>query len=103
MTVVPVLDIFTIDEEDTEPLVLKRRDVAIYDYPDAYADESYSSTKQKRTNDVLSVLSTLNTSSSKTSSSTTKTNDEEKTFTSARQRKAAAAKQKKGKNKGKKK
>ena len=102
VTVVPVLDIFTIDEEDTEPLVLKRRDVAIYDYPDAYPDESYSSTKQKQTNDVLSVLSTLNTSSSKASTSTTKTN-EEKTFTSARQRKAAAAKQKKGKNKGKKK
>jgi len=116
VTVVPVLDLFSINGDDTQPLLLKRRDVAIFDYPDwgfsddtTYAGSDSYSTRQQSSSNVLSVLSTLNTSSSKASIPKTKPKEENasKSHTSARQRKASAAaakgaaKQKKS-NKGKK-
>ena len=104
VTVVPVLDMFAMVDDNTEPIVLRRRDIAIFDYPDTFDTgdiniDSYSEKKQSSSNNVLSVLSTLNTGNSKAIASKPR---EEKIFTSARQRKAAAAatttkKKKKGK------
>ena len=96
VTVVPVLDLFSPIGEDTEPLTLSRRDVAVFDYPDPYDDIDYSSPKQKKSSgsDVLSVLSTLDTGTSKPTPQ--KASNKEKAYTSSRQRKAA------GKNKSKK-
>ena len=104
VTVVPVLDMFAMVDDNTEPIVLRRRDIAIFDYPDTFDTgdiniDSYSEKKQSSSNNVLSVLSTLNTGNSKAIASKPR---EEKVFTSARQRKAAAATTTKKKKKGKK-
>ncbi|KAL7440207.1 hypothetical protein ACHAXH_007265 [Discostella pseudostelligera] len=106
VTVVPVVDFFSIDDDlQQEPIALQRRDLAIFDIPDwKFSDstdvgsKSYSARKRPGSN-VLKVLSTLSTSKIKSSTSY-KTKDEN-TFISARQRKAAAAasKQKKGNKK----
>jgi len=95
VTVLPVLDMFSLTGEDTEPLTLSRRDVAVFDYPDLYDDIDYSSPKQKKPSgsDVLSVLSTLDTGNKSTPR---KAPNKEQKYTSSRQRKAA------GKNKSKK-
>ncbi|KAL7533764.1 hypothetical protein ACHAXR_005438 [Thalassiosira sp. AJA248-18] len=110
VTVVPVLDLFNDGDAQEDPLVLRRSEVAIFDYPDwGFSDDTYAGTdsysKQKQTSsNVLSVLSTLSTSKSKASTSNDTKTRENNSFTSARQRKAAksTAKQKKG-NKGKRK
>jgi len=102
VTVVPVLDMFSSIGEDTEPLTLSRRDVAVFDYPDPYDDIDYSSPQQKKSSgsDVLSTLSTL---TIKTTPRNTTTNKEEKAYTSSRQRKAAGKNKSKKGNKNKKK
>mmetsp|Transcript_10824 Transcript_10824/g.23554 ORF Transcript_10824/g.23554 Transcript_10824/m.23554 type:complete len:328 (+) Transcript_10824:266-1249(+) len=129
VTVAPVLDMFSINAEDVnedDAITLRRRDVAIYDYPNFdetkttsyYTGTTNSYSKRKESSDnVLRALSNLDTSKSSSkatiaapNTSTTKAKQEKaatNSFTSARQRKAAAAaakgaeKQKKGKNKGK--
>lgn len=97
VTVVPVLDLFAINEDHSqEPLVLRRRDVAVFDYPDwGFTDDTYvgadpSSNRKQSGSNVLSVLSTLNTSNTNTPNIKTK-DENAATFTSARHRKAAAA------------
>lgn len=106
VTVFPVLDFFSIDDDlEQESIALRRRDIAIFDIPDwRYSDSTAvgtkSSSERKRSGaNVLNVLSTLSTS--KIKSSTSYTAKGENTFISARQRKAAAAaaKQKKGNKK----
>ena len=69
VTVVPVLDFFSIsDELEQESITLRRRDVAIFDNPDwgfsgstAAGTKSYAERKRSGTN-VLNALSTLNAS-----------------------------------------
>ena len=103
LTVMPVLDLFYEDESQS-PIVLKRSEIAIFDYPDpewGFSDDpysSYSSSKKTSGSNVINALSKLDLSKSKTV--TTKSRDEP-TFISARQRKAAknVTKQKKGKRK----
>jgi dsDNA-specific endonuclease/ATPase MutS2 len=95
VTVVPTLDLFSINEEEEPPLQLKRSDVAIWDYPDTFGYE-YTSKPSKSSSSsakVMSLLSTLN-----VDNKTAKSNENDKSseaFTSSRQRKAS----KKGKRK----
>ena len=96
--VVPVLDLFSFTEDDVaqEALLLRRRDVAIFDYPNWEIDDksggSYSDRKTSR-NNIMSVLSTLTTTSK--TKTTTNVMDGTTTYTSARQRKALSAAEKK--------
>jgi hypothetical protein len=96
--VIPVLDLFSFTEDDVaqEELVLRRRDVAIFDYPNWGNDDksggSYSDRKTSR-NNIMSVLSTLTTTSK--TKTTTNVMEGTTTYTSARQRKALSAAEKK--------
>ena len=100
VTVVPVLDLFSFNEDDAqEPLALRRRDVAIFDYPkwgvssdDKFVEGGAYSDRKKSCNNLMSVLSTLTTTSERkiTTSTSGKT-----PFVSARQRKSSAAAEKK--------
>ena len=96
--VVPVLDLFSFTEDDVaqEALLLRRRDVAIFDYPNWGIDDksggSYSDRKTSR-NNIMSVLSTLTTTSK--TKTTTNVMDGTTTYSSARQRKALSAAEKK--------
>ncbi|KAL3809593.1 hypothetical protein ACHAXA_005809 [Cyclostephanos tholiformis] len=71
VTVVPVLDLFSFNENDIqETLALRRKDVAIFDYPKwgftSTSDDKYedSHTERKKSrNKLMSVLSTLSTAS----------------------------------------
>ncbi len=95
VTVVPVLDLFSFNDSDVqEPLAIRRKDVAIFDYPtwglssrknfaNAFTD------RQKSQNNLMNVLSTL---ASEKKSIIPK---EEPRFVSARQRKASSAAEKK--------
>lgn len=108
VTVSPVLDLFSIDEDESlETLTLSRRGIAIFDYPDSWGfsgdNDSYATTnKQSKSNNVLSVLSTLDTGKkSYASSSNAKAKDGASNYTSARERKAASAAAKKAAKKSK--
>lgn len=97
VTVVPSVDWFASTEENISPtLVLKRSDIAVWDYPDEMwkFDEKIPKGNQNTgpNQKVLSILSTLkpDRNSSKASSVPTE-NRSAGSFTSARQRKAAAA------------
>jgi hypothetical protein len=96
--VIPVLDLFsfTQDEVAQEELILRRRDVAIFDYPNWGNDDksggSYSNRKTSR-NIIMSVLSTLTTT--RKTKTTTNVMEGTTTYTSARQRKALSAAEKK--------
>jgi hypothetical protein len=96
--VIPVLDLFSFTEDDVaqEELVLRRRDVAIFDYPNWGNDDksggSYSDRKTSR-NNIMSVLSTLTTTSK--TKTTTNVMEGTTTYISARQRKALSAAEKK--------
>ncbi|KAL3764660.1 hypothetical protein ACHAW5_000291 [Stephanodiscus triporus] len=100
--VVPVLDLFSFNEDDAqEPLALRRRDVAIFDYPKwGLSDDKFAGDRNKR-NKLISVLSTLNTSEKKNTSAT-KAIEDKTPFISARQRKASAAAEQKKSSKAKK-
>ncbi|KAL7512051.1 hypothetical protein ACHAXN_009499 [Cyclotella atomus] len=89
VTVIPTLDLFSLDEEEEPPLQLKRRDVAIWDYPDTFGYDYPTQTSKSNSSStkVISLLSTLN-----VDRKTTKSNESDKrneAFTSARQRKAS--------------
>jgi hypothetical protein len=88
--VVPVLDLFFLDENDVqEALVLRRRDVAIFDYPNWEMSNDkpvgYSPDRKNSRNNVIRVLSTLTTRDEKTSAAT-KVVEGTASFTSSRQR-----------------
>ena len=113
VTVVPIPDYFfsISDEFEKESIVLRRRDVAIFDNPDWGFSNSVdvgtklSSSRRGLSSGVLGALSTLNTSKNTATTSPYKVKEESNPFTSARQRKAstAAAKQKVKQTKGNKK
>ena len=116
VTVVPVLDLFSFNEDDAqEPLALRRRDVAIFDYPkwgvssdDKFVEGgAYSDRKKSRNNlmSLMSALSTLTTTSERKITKSTKAAVEggKSPFVSARQRKSSAAAEKKKKKKKKRK
>jgi transcription antitermination factor NusG len=94
--VVPVLDLFSFNEDDAqEPLALRRRDVAIFDYPKwGLSDDKFAGDRKKSRSNLISVLSTLTTSEKKNTSAT-KVMEDKTPFLSARQRKASAAAEKK--------
>jgi hypothetical protein len=94
--VVPVLDLFSFNEDDAqEPLALRRRDVAIFDYPKwGLSDDKFAGDRKKSRSNLISVLSTLTTSEKKNTSAT-KVMEDKTPFISARQRKASAAAEKK--------
>jgi len=104
VTVVPVLDLFSFNEdEEQEPLILRRRDVAIFDYPkwgvssdDKFVKGDAYSDRKKSRNNVMSVLSALTTTSERIFATSTKAAGKTP-FVSARQRKASAAAEKKNK------
>jgi len=97
LTVVPSVDWFASTEENLSPtVVLKRSDVAVWDYPDEMWEFAEKIPKRKQdpgpNQKVLSILSTMKPgrNSSKAGSVPTE-NRGTGSFTSARQRKAAAA------------
>jgi transcription antitermination factor NusG len=99
--VVPTLDLFSTDEEDSPFLELKRSEVAIWDYPNEFGEKNtqeFSFSKASRVgsnNKVLSLLSSLNDDSNKAPKYKAEHDKASDSFRSSRQRKAA----KKGKKK----
>lgn len=94
VTVVPVLDLFSLDEEEDLSFEYKRSDIAIWLETDSLTgdllkQDSTSSSKSSRSNSkkVMSILSVLN-SKDKINKSRNQ-NDKTNTFKSSRQRKAS--------------
>jgi hypothetical protein len=89
ITVIPTLDLFSLDEEG-ESLELRRTDIAIWDYPDQFGEPSVkapsNTSRSSSSKKVMSLLSSLNVGNKATSNNDDTSND---SFSSSRQRKAS--------------
>ena len=99
VTVIPTLDLFSLDSNNEEPIELKRTEIAIWDYPDLfedrYGDKIPSSKRSESSKKVISLLSTLDVANKSTYQ--LKRDGSNESFKSSRQRKASRKSKKKNK------